>query len=271
MLMNSIVLARYSEDLRWIVEIPDDWEIFIYNKGEPISDDLVIARADHIIERPNIGRESETYFHHMLTVKGNPRHYTVYAQAEPFTHSPDFLALLDCWREWEDVQPLSWEWRADKDVPPRHLLEQTASATPGRLRVRPELFSLTKFGAVEYEDPGPTNMGLIYRFLQGLPDGTNIAGHLFRKCGLDSLADSADEHMIGTFAYGAIFAVRNYRVANTSQESLRLLREFAVAPVTVHGYILERMWLHLFGAEFLRRIAPLGNRSAVAHVLREAS
>ena len=269
--MNSIVLARYSEDLHWITQIPDNWEIFIYNKGETISDDFVIARADHIIERPNIGRESETYLNHMLTVKGNPRDYTVYAQGDPFTHSPDFLALLDCWREWEDVQPLSWEWREDKNVPPRHLLEQTAQAAPDRLRVRPELFSLTQFGALEYEDPGPQGMGMIYRLLQGLPDGTNIAGHLFRKCGLDSLADSADEHTVGTFAYGAIFAVRNYRVANTSPDSLRLLRDFAVAPVTVHGYILERMWLHIFGAEFLRRKPPLRNRSTAAHVFREAS
>ncbi len=32
--MNSIVIARYDESLDWVLNIPSDFEIFIYNKGK---------------------------------------------------------------------------------------------------------------------------------------------------------------------------------------------------------------------------------------------
>lgn len=255
--MHSVVLARYSETLDWIVEIPDDFDVIIYNKGEPITDPDVVARATSIIERPNVGRESETYLHHMKSVRFN-QGFTVYAQGDPMTHSPDFIQLLKNWRNWDDVQPLSWQWRADRNIPPLQLLENYELGLPGRLKVRPELFSLTNWGPLEFTDNGASNMGLVYRIVQGnLPDGTNIAAHLLRQCKLDHVADKAEKHMVGSFSYGAIFGVRNDRVASVSRDSLDLLYQFAMGGVAAYGYILERMWLHFFGAEFSRPIAPL--------------
>lgn len=254
--VNSVVLARYNESVDWIVDIPSDFEVFLYNKGEKLTSLPAIRRADHIIERPNIGRESETYLNHMLTAKTNNRDFTVYAQGDPLTHSPDFVELLKGWRDWDDVQALSWEWRADKNIPPRHLMAEAEVSLAGRLRVRPEIFSLTNWGPLEFVDNGCMNMGIVYRVLRGLPEGTNIAAHLLRACGLDHIADRADEHMAGVFSYGAIFAVRNNRVANVPKRSLELLKDFATAPVAANGYILERLWLHFFGADFLRAKAP---------------
>ena len=259
--MNSIVLARYSESLDWISQIPEDFEVFIYNKGETITSPEVIRRADHIIDRPNVGRESETYLHHMMTNARANSDFTVYAQGEPFTHSPDFIRLLENWRDWDDVQALSWQWRADRNIPPLELLGWDELSLEGRLRVRPELFSLTNWGPLEFVDNGARNMGLVYRVIHGnLPDGTNIASHVLRRCKLDHLADKADQHMAGVFSYGAIFAARNHRVAAVPQESLELLREFATAEIAAHGYILERMWLHFFGQDFVRPKARLGGR-----------
>ncbi|MGA1803738.1 hypothetical protein [Rhizobium sp. HT1-10] len=249
--MNSVVLARYNESLDWILDIPDDFDIVIYNKGEPIDHPDVIRRAAEIIDRPNVGRESETYLHHMMTKVGDDQGFTVYSQGDPHTHSPDFIKLLQNWRDWKKVQPLSWCWIEEQNIPPATLLADYQSQLGGRLRVRPERFSLSAWGATEFVDAGANGMGMVYRILHGLPDGGNIAAHFLRKCKLDELADKADRHSLGVFSYGAIFAARNDTVAAVPKESLKLASDFSTAGVVAHGYILERMWLHLFGTEFV--------------------
>ncbi len=249
--MNSVILARYNESLDWIHEIPDDFDIIIYNKGEKIDAPDIINRAARIIDRPNVGRESETYLHHMMTQVGNDQDFTVYAQADPHAHSPDFIELLKNWRDWDDVQPLSWCWIAENNVPPAALLDDYQSQLGGRLRVRPERFSLTAWGAPEFVDAGANGMGMVYRILHGLPDGGNIAAHFLRRCRLDDIAEKADRHSLGVFSYGAIFASRNSKVAAIPPISLRLAIEFSTAGVVAHGYILERMWLHMLGVDFI--------------------
>lgn len=250
--MNSIVLARYSESLDWVEHIPDDFEVIIYNKGEKIEAPQVIRRASQIIDRPNIGRESETYLHHMKTRAQNNQDFTVYAQGDPFTHSPDFFGLLENWRDWKSIQPLSWQWREDRNIPPQTLLSEYERYLGGRLRVRPERFSLKMWGPIDFMDQGAFGMGVVYRLMQGnLPEGTNIASHFLRRCKLDTIAEKADRSTLGIFSYGAIFAVRNDCVAAVPQESFDAMIELATAEVAAYGYIFERMWLHFFGAEFL--------------------
>jgi len=250
--MNSIVLARYSESLDWIENIPEDFEVVIYNKGDKIESPEVLRRATRIVERPNVGRESETYLHHMKTEVRNNLDFTVYAQGDPFTHSPDFIELLKNWRDWKDVQPLSWQWREDRNVPPATLLAEYERHLGGRLRVRPERFSLTMWGPIDFVDQGASGMGLVYRLAQGgLPDGTNVASHFLRLCKLPHIAERAEQYTLGTFSYGAIFAARNDRVAAVPQESFDAMIAVATAGVAAYGYIFERMWLHFFGTDFL--------------------
>jgi len=249
--VNSIVLARYNESLDWIQQIPDDFDVIIYNKGAPIESPEVIRRATQIIERPNVGRESETYLHHMMQVRDD-QDFTVYSQGDPHSHSPDFIALLENWRDWNKLQALSWQWLADNNIPPATLLADYQRELGGRLRVRPERFSLTAWGPIDFIDQGASGMGMVYRICQGnLPDGTNIASHLLRMCKLDAQAEKADKHTLGIFSYGAIFAARNDLVAAVPRESLELLSQFSTAGVAAYGYVLERMWLHILGADFI--------------------
>lgn len=250
--MNSIILARYSESLEWITQIPSDFEVIIYNKGEKIDSADVVDRATQIIERPNVGRETETYLHHMMTQVQNDQGFTVYSQGDPFTHSPDFISLLENWRDWNALQPLSWQWRADKNIPPEGLLNDYERGLGGRLRVRPERFSLTTWGPIDFVDPGAQGMGTVYRLVQGgLPEGTNVASHFLRLCRLEELAAKAERHSLGVFSYGAIFAARNDLVAALPHDSFDMMMRIATAGVAAYGYIFERMWLHFFGAEFL--------------------
>ena len=86
-----LVVARYNESLHWLDEVPDDWEVFVYNKGEPLcADDLSGAT---VVERPNVGREAETFAYHNATVP--PDGYTAFLQGNPFEHWPDPIGHID--------------------------------------------------------------------------------------------------------------------------------------------------------------------------------
>ncbi|XUY27557.1 hypothetical protein RMR21_004135 [Agrobacterium sp. rho-8.1] len=253
--MHTIILARYNEALEWIVDIPADFRVIIYNKGQEITSPTVLARADEIVARPNVGRESETYLHHMRTRATDDRYFTVFSQGDPMTHSPDFIDILRNWRRWDDVQALSWQWLADRNIPPSAQLDRYHEYFPLHLRVRPETFSLFDWVALEFTDVGAWNMGLVYKTIQGIsPNTSNIAAHALRAWKLDALADEADRHTAGVFSYGAIFAVRNTYVAGLPEVSKDAMYDFSVGTAACNGYILERMWLHIFGTGFYRRV-----------------
>lgn len=256
--MHSVAIARYKESLDWIQGIPEDFEIFIYNKGEKIVSPGVIRRATHIIDRPNHGRESETYLHHMATQVRSNADFTVFTQGDPFEHSPDFLRLLANWREWDKLQPMSWQWRPDRNIPPAYLLADYEKMLNGRLRVRPERYSLTTWNPIEFYDSGAFGIGRDYRSVHGnLPEGTNVAAHFLSLCKLEEQAAKAREHALGVFSYGAIFAARNDVVSALPRESLSVIYKASLGH-PVYGYIIERMWLHFFGAEFsLPKAQPL--------------
>lgn len=262
--MHTIVLARYNEALEWIVDIPQEFRVIIYNKGEEITSPTVLARATEIVVRPNVGRESETYLHHMRTRATDDHYFTVFSQGDPHTHSPDFIDLLKNWRQWDNVQTLTWQWLAERNIPPAVHLDRYRENFPLHLRARPEAFSLYDWVALEFTDVGAWNMGLVYKTLECIsPNTSNIAAHSLRKWKLDALADEADRHTAGVFSYGAIFAVRNAYVAKLSDESKDAMYDFSVGGAAANGYILERMWLHIFGTAFYRR-APFMDQHATA-------
>lgn len=255
--MNSIVIARYKEDVSWIARIPDDFEIFLYNKGDPIHDPAVLAKAHHVIDRPNFGRESETYLHHMLNHRRDDDDFTVFTQGDPFEHSPDFFALLDNWRDWADLQPLTCQWKSHENVPPPLVIQTYFGHNPGILRTRPERFSLHTWGPLEFVDVGAIGTSLDYRRVHGnLPDATNIAAHFLGLAELHELAAEAAAHAMGVFCYGAIFAMRNHRAMLLPTRNLEIMT-FLSKGAQCYGYVLERLWLHLFGAKFEAPTCPV--------------
>ncbi len=253
--MHQLVIARYAETLDWLAEVPPEFEVHVYNKGAQIVSQSAVARAAHIIDRPNEGRESETYLTHIaqLQAGGQDRpedSYVVFAQGDPFEHSPDFLRLLAAWRSWAPVQPLSWRWKTRRDIPPALVLARETGGFVDGLRVRPELFSLQSWTPLGFHDVGTFWLQETYRQVHGLPDGSNIAAHFLAMCGLPQLAAQADAHLLGRFSYGAVFAARVPLLTAVPAHGLAALRRAALGH-EVYGYVLERMWLHLFGMEFL--------------------
>ncbi len=82
----EVVISRYSEDMSWVSNIPENCKFVIYNKGN----DLHIPS----VKLKNIGRESHTYIHHIVSNYNNLSDYTIFVQGNPFDHSPGLIGYI---------------------------------------------------------------------------------------------------------------------------------------------------------------------------------
>lgn len=86
----DIVIARYEEDISWLNELPIRYDrLFIYNKGSPIT-----FSGAYIIELPNLGRESHTYFHHVINNYHNLADLTYFLPGSVWTTDFKKIKLL---------------------------------------------------------------------------------------------------------------------------------------------------------------------------------
>jgi hypothetical protein len=80
----QVVIAKYKEDSSWVSKIQHP--VIVYDKSEnPI---------EGSIQRPNIGREGETFLYHIINNYDNLADVTVFLQGNPFEH----LTILVGWR-----------------------------------------------------------------------------------------------------------------------------------------------------------------------------
>jgi hypothetical protein len=81
----EIVVARYNEDISWLDGI--NFKKTIYNKGE---DDI-----EGSIKLPNTGRETQTYFHHIVNNYDKLDDWTFFIQGNPFDHVRNMDWILE--------------------------------------------------------------------------------------------------------------------------------------------------------------------------------
>lgn len=83
----EIVIAHYNEPLDWLnplAELP----IRLYYKGDLPRFSALNTR---LVPLPNIGRETHTYLHHIVSRYDELPDVTVFAQGNPFDHAPQFV------------------------------------------------------------------------------------------------------------------------------------------------------------------------------------
>lgn len=73
----EFVIARYNEDITWLTPIMNS--CIIYNKGQPL-------HLPNEIPLKNVGRESDTYLHHVIMNYDNLKDVVVFTQANIADH-----------------------------------------------------------------------------------------------------------------------------------------------------------------------------------------
>lgn len=79
--MNTLIVARWQEDLQWTAQIPPDWRLDVVQKG---------------IHLPNRGREPSSFLWWIDThyEKIQPESRYGFVQGDPFDHAPHMLEQL---------------------------------------------------------------------------------------------------------------------------------------------------------------------------------
>ncbi|MCG2590346.1 hypothetical protein [Rhodohalobacter sulfatireducens] len=254
--VHTLVIARYKENISWVKHVPDSFDIIIYNKSKrlPLFQKLLCKLNDRIqvVHIPNCGREAETYLRYVKETAeyGDPESYTVFCQGNPFEHSPDFLQLLNRVHLWDPLQPLSYRWRKDRNIPPKEVLKMDKRHFIEGLRVRVETFSLYSLGTIYFLDKGIQYTTKWYQSERNLGEGVNISHHFLKECNLPEIAKTAACHNLGRFTFGAIFAVKNQLLNDLQEESIYSMYDLTHKD-DKYGYLFERHWMHIFGEPFL--------------------
>lgn len=142
-----VVIARYNENIAWVFDALQNIKnvkYFVYNKGHD-EFDLIKSIKDganvQVIKLPNLGRESDTYMHHIIAnyeeYKSNPNAYVFFTQGD--------IAIHTCSRK-----PLR-EYVEDLIKDAVNLQISKSNANPARLNpsyLAPYNFKMKKYGPV---------------------------------------------------------------------------------------------------------------------------
>lgn len=99
---SHVVVAHYGEDLGWLGAAAEAWpadsvSVFVYSKA-PVGEPLPTLPALHALptvsalqrvrveRRPNVGREAETWLHHVTERFGDLPETVYFLQGDPFDH-----------------------------------------------------------------------------------------------------------------------------------------------------------------------------------------
>ncbi|PAW60235.1 MAG: hypothetical protein B9S37_10090 [Verrucomicrobiia bacterium Tous-C3TDCM] len=248
----TLCVARYEEDIDWLLQLEDDINIVLYNKGSEIKNKALLKRINSLIPLKNQGREADTYLRHIRDYKHRGDcEWTVFCQGEPFSHSPDFLDLIKLREHWREVQSLTACYMDARDIPPSIIIKSDLSEYIKGKRCRTEFCTIRTMEPMHYFDHGNRNFMMDFCNHHNLPDGWSIGGYFLEKCGLDDLAKQAWDATLMQFSFGAMFAVRNNRLGRLGRTSLNKMIRLACGHHSA-GFVYERMWLHFFGQPFIK-------------------
>lgn len=94
----EVVVARCTENLNWLGNLPTGLRLTVYDKGEngPVVGSQVVDsnRGNGTISLPNSGREAHTYLFHIINRYDSLAEWTVFCQGKPFDHAYDFKKTL---------------------------------------------------------------------------------------------------------------------------------------------------------------------------------
>lgn len=128
-----VIIAKYKEDISWLEEM-DKSHIYLYDKG--YTENNPITGFAHYEQRPNVGRESETYLYHIIKNYDNLPEYLIFIQGDPFPH----------FQTEEKIQPKYFQQQIE-----RLIYDKLMETTPLFSRYRIELnYCMPGLNVTEY-------------------------------------------------------------------------------------------------------------------------
>ena len=235
-----LVVARHTEDLAWLKDVPPEIEVCIINKGPPLH------VGGFVFQRDNVGREAESYVAYLVSQYDSLPDRIIFSQGDPFEHSPHFLDLLKEHRRWTGFQPLSLQYK--HHLPPSHTRGAYNRMAEDR-RVWLDRMDCVTLDTVFYRDTDVAHFRNLYLNNNRASRSCNIAQHLFDRMGCQHHKGSSLDEL--NFPFGAIFSVDRKQVLQHDTEVYqRILQGFKGDDSL--PYILERTWMGVFdlpGAE----------------------
>jgi len=247
----EIVIARHSESLHWINKIPDSWQVTIMNKGggeHPIPDFQPLGAGFignySLVNLENVGRETDTLAQHIIVRYESLADYTVFTQAEPFSHNTHYLRLLEHQEMLSSVQVMSRVYLSDTNDARVRTPREAVDASSRHPWFRPERFSLRTCDSLYFHDLGAIQIGEIYRKLYNLPQGTNLIKHQLDRVGAEGWMEESQE--IGSFAYGGQLGFEKGKaLQHRKAVYTNIARDARMHDI--HTFTMERTWLMLLG------------------------
>lgn len=86
----SIVVAKYKEDVSWVLKYKEEHDVFLYDKSDDPFDEPGIQYK----KLPNIGRESHTYLTHIVENYHTLSDYVIFSQGKHDQHVSNFNLLF---------------------------------------------------------------------------------------------------------------------------------------------------------------------------------
>jgi len=197
---RQIVIARYNEDISWAAGLP----AIVYNKGAALATDLPQEPL------PNVGRESHTYLHHILSKWDDLAEMTLFTQAGFADHLPAFMKLEQL-----------FDPQVDMVIP--HLFRMREWDADGRLIYPRQWKALYDTGKIKHAP-------------------LTLAQWFAARLNIDLLAQSAI-----LYTPGAMFSVGKSCIHQRPRQFYeQLLADVAHDTNPEEGHYLERAWCYIF-------------------------
>jgi len=235
---HTIVVARYNENLDWLLPYNDC--TIVYNKG---LSDLTEFRTIHNIK--NIGREGNTYLHHIINNYDKLQERVTFLQGESLNHNSTILYGLDNYEKLLFFQPLGLRWLESKHIPPTEIIVKYKTVTDFGLiylviKINSNLDYLNEY---YFFDAGVIHTKNNYIDAYKLNDEPIIDNFLSRsKFPLKKPTKEIN------YTWSALFSVKKEKIRNNSKESyINICKELVRTDDQggPDGYVLEKLWCYL--------------------------
>ena len=234
----NIVVSRYNENIDWLIPYNDI--VTVINKG-----DRILPNFSTIIHTKNIGREGHSYLYYIVNRFETLPDRVIFIQGSPFCHNETLLYAIENYDLLLPVQPLGLQYLKSQSVPPSRIIDEFKTVTDfgleylviecnGNLLTSFKYYETNNF-VIDYEKEYGTQYD----------PSLNLMNNFFINSELNDLPQ-VDTVL---FSYSGLFSVtKEVILIHPLSFYLKLLTHLTdrCSQGGVNGYILEKLWLHIF-------------------------